>query len=86
MRDNVFPETIYMEDGKTGLTKRELFAAMAMMNLQNVLLRKSGEQLLKEMSDYYQSECSDHVIACAAVEQADALIKALAEGDSKSAG
>lgn len=63
---------------KGGLTKREYFAAMAMQNLQNVLLRKSGEKALEDLKNKLNLPSGPDVIAQCAVRQADALIKALA--------
>jgi hypothetical protein len=71
-------ETVY----SPGLSKRELFAAMAMQNLQNVLLRKSGETQLSELLTIQEQAtakpaCASDVIAKMACIQADALIAEL---------
>lgn len=64
--------------GSYSLSIREYFAGLAMQNIQNVLLRKSGEDLLNEAA---QKVCisgnKEKVIARLAVLQADALIKEL---------
>lgn len=64
-------------NGSNGLTVREYFAGLAMQNLQNVLLRKSGEVQLKAQMDLHGVFRAERVIAQLAVEQADALIEAL---------
>lgn len=85
MIDNVFPETIYTEDGKNGLTKRELFAAMAMQGLLAAVY--SNKEMLNEFTKTNRGHVSGReAITENALSYADGLIKALAEGDSKSAG
>jgi hypothetical protein len=66
------------------LTKREYFAALAMQNLQNVLWRKSGTDLLTTLKKLYENVHPGYtpytiemVIAWAAAEQADALLNEL---------
>lgn len=68
-----------------GLTKREYFAALAMQNLQNVLLRESGRKII-DMRRNSRGDLGLHafdLIALEAVDQADALIKALNLKESK---
>lgn len=60
-----------------GLTKREYFAGLAMMNLQNVLMRKSNAALMEVYRDAFEEKDDPAIIAELAVEQADALIAAL---------
>lgn len=59
------------------LTKRERFAGLAMQNLQNVLLRKSGEKLMEMYMTEYSDASKVEVIAELAVIQADALLAVL---------
>ncbi len=59
-----------IQEGRTGLTKRELFAAMAM---QGYCARK-----------FDQGEPTEQHVAGWAVAQADALIAALSESGSQS--
>lgn len=63
----------------TGLSKREWMAGLAMQNLQNVLLRKSGHDLLARMCETQGTKESEMAIAFAAVKQAAALLAALEE-------
>lgn len=78
MRDDMaFPQMKKMGDVKQetgGLTKREYFAGLAMMNLQNVLHRKSGESALESYRALLGKQDTETVIAKLAVDQADALI------------
>lgn len=60
-----------------GLTKREYFAGLAMQNLQNVLLRKSGQEMLQAFMAQLGCNLGSAVIAKLAVIQADALIAEL---------
>lgn len=62
---------------RMGLTKREYFAGLAMQNLQNVLLRESGEQLLGGLLAKHGVSRVATAIALEAVAQADALIEVL---------
>lgn len=64
-------------NGSNGLTVREYFAGLAMQNLQNVLLRKSGENLMADFKRALPGMSSYEVISWCAVQQADALIEAL---------
>lgn len=57
-----------------------------MMNLQNVLLRKSGGSMLKELCVQSGTANFEKVIAKYAVAQADALIEALNYGKTESHG
>lgn len=59
------------------LTKREYFAAMAMLNIQNVMLRKSGLNQLIGLKSRHQTKSVHEAIALEAVEQANFLIEAL---------
>lgn len=75
-------DRIYPIDGDPsqvfqGLTKREYFAALAMQNLQNVLLRKSGSELLEQHRNRHPELSITETIALLAVKQADSLIKVL---------
>lgn len=62
-----------------GLSKREFFAGLAMMNLQNVFLRKSGRDLMVELMKYHQTESAREALALEAVAHADALLEALSD-------
>lgn len=62
---------------KENLTKREYFAGLAMQNLQNVLLRKSGIEMLETLKKEFKVDCGPELIALLAVVQADHLINAL---------
>lgn len=66
------------EKATGGLTKREYFAGLAMQNLQNVLLRKSGEVALERLKVVLGKDGPATIATCA-VQQADALIAALRE-------
>lgn len=62
----------------SGLTKREFFAGLAMLNLQNVLLRDRAQGRLEAWMRTF--ECEDDpetAIAKLAVRQADALLEEL---------
>jgi len=61
-----------------GLSKREWLAGLAMQNLQNVFLRKSGEQLLKNLCLAHGCDTRS-VIAKEAVLFADALLLELSK-------
>lgn len=81
--ESAFPELDHDAIGSTiatgGLTKRELFAAMAMMNLQNVLLRKGNAELLNRLK-IDLGEGDEHIIiARLAAIQADHLLAELAK-------
>lgn len=62
-----------------GITKREWFAGLAMQNLQNVLLRKSGEDQLRALLAAHKDRAGspEELIAMLAVVQADCLIEQL---------
>ncbi len=80
MSESAFPIVLSGVEKQTyqaGLTKRELFAAMAMMNLQNVLWRKSHADLTRAWVTEFKTETYENLIAKLAVEQADALIAEL---------
>lgn len=62
-----------------GLSKREYFAGLAMQNLQNVLLRKSGQEKLNKCLRANDTMDVYEVIAMEAVAFADALLKELEE-------
>ena len=64
-------------DYTSGLTKRELFAAMAMMNLQNVLLRPRNFEQAKELCTLGGFSTKEELIAALACRQADMLIAEL---------
>lgn len=76
--DPVFPGPI---DPERALTKRELFAALAMMNIQNVALRKSGRDYMADLIEKHNTlglpRGVKKAVALEAVEQADELIAAL---------
>ncbi len=59
------------------LTIREYFAGLAMQNLQNVLIRKSGQALVIKLAEVHNSDSLTEIIAIEAVRQADELIKQL---------
>lgn len=63
-----------------GISKREYFAALAMQNLQNVLMRKSNRDLLENYKLQAGTTSPMLTIARCAVAQADALIDALNNG------
>ncbi len=74
MSDQVMPmlskvHDVFVPEG--GLTKRELFSAMAMHGLVSIAYNK--DSYCKDLSD----TAMDELIAKAAVRRADALIKAL---------
>jgi hypothetical protein len=72
-------ESAFPVDPYWGLTKREYFAGLAMQNLQNVLLRKSGNALALEMQEAYRCNGPMELIAILACKQADYLIEKLNE-------
>ena len=73
------PKVVHVEREEIlgGLTKLEYFSGLAMQNIQNVLLRKSGQPQLLEAMKKYNIETAHEVIAREAVEFAKALIKEL---------
>jgi len=82
MRDSSPPAFPQPDNGYSGLTKREHFAAMAMLNLQNVFLRKSNAGALADLVNHMTEARGyavdpETVIASMAVIQADALIEEL---------
>jgi len=61
----------FRENISYGLTKRELFAAMMFQSTCNTNLKDLSLGNLKELGSI------DYILACNAVDKADALIKAL---------
>ena len=64
-------------DSISYLTKREYFAGLAMQNLQNVLLRKSGAPSLAQYGSILETVDEWQTISRLAVMHADALIMEL---------
>ena len=62
---------------KSTLSKREHFAGLAMQNIQNVLLRKSGHEIVSGLKEELKIDKTTELIARLAVIQADALLEAL---------
>lgn len=78
--DKIFPLAAAPSDDIvfSGLTKREYFSALAMQNLQSVLLKETSVEILTAWGQSMGGRRpSIQIIARLAVDQADALIKEL---------